>query len=322
MAKNFAIIGVGGYVAPRHLKAIKDTDNNLVAAVDPSDSVGILDSHFKDVRFFVEFERFDRHIEKLRRSKDEQPIEFISICSPNYLHDAHVRFALRVNADAICEKPLVLNPWNIDALAELEKESGRKIYTVLQLRVHPALIALRKKLLAQKSGRKHDVCLTYITSRGRWYQVSWKGQLERSGGLATNIGVHFFDLLIWLFGPVENSEVHVSDQTRVGGSLELERARVNWYLSIDRQDLPEVAVKEGKPTYRSITIDGEEVEFSGGFTDLHTVVYQDILNGGGFGLEDARPSVELVHSIRNAEILGKRERSHYMLVNRPEGISQ
>ena len=317
MAKNFAIIGVGGYVAPRHLKAIKDTGNNLIAAMDPNDSVGVLDSYFKDVRFFVEFERFDRHIEKLRRSKEEKPIEFVSICSPNYLHDAHVRFALRVNADAICEKPLVLNPWNIDALAELEKESGRKIYTVLQLRVHPALIALREKLLQQKSNRKHDVCLTYITSRGRWYHVSWKGQLERSGGLATNIGIHFFDLLIWLFGPVENSEVHVSDQTRVGGALELERARVNWYLSIDRQDLPEVAVTEGKSTYRSITIDGEEVEFSGGFGDLHTVVYQDILGGGGFGLEDARPSIELVHQIRNAEILGKRERSHYMLVNRP-----
>jgi UDP-N-acetyl-2-amino-2-deoxyglucuronate dehydrogenase len=316
MAKNFAIIGVGGYVAPRHLKAIKDTGNNLVAAVDPSDSVGVLDGYFDDVRFFVEFERFDRHIEKLRRSQNGNPVEYVSICSPNYLHDAHVRFALRVNADAICEKPLVLNPWNIDALAELEKESGRRIYTVLQLRVHPSLIALREKLLKDKSGRKHDVCLTYITSRGRWYLVSWKGQMERSGGLATNIGIHFFDLLIWLFGSVEQSEVHVSDQTRVGGYLELERARVTWYLSIDRDDLPEVAVKAGKPTYRSITIDGEEVEFSGGFTDLHTVVYQDILNGGGFGLEHARPSVELVHQIRNAEIIGPKERSHYIIVNK------
>jgi len=316
MAKNFAVIGVGGYVAPRHLKAIKDTGNNLVAAVDPSDSVGVLDGYFDDVRFFVEFERFDRHIEKLRRQDEDKAVDFVSICSPNYLHDAHVRFALRVNADAICEKPLVLNPWNIDALADLEKESGRKIYTVLQLRVHPSLIALREKLLQDKSGRKHEVCLTYITSRGRWYLVSWKGQMERSGGLATNIGIHFFDLLIWLFGSVEQNEVHVSDQTKVGGYMELERARVTWYLSIDRNDLPEVAVKAGKPTYRSITIDGEEVEFSGGFTDLHTVVYKDILDGGGFGLEDARPSIELVHKIRNAEIMGVRERSHYIMMNK------
>jgi len=314
MAKNFAIIGAGGYVAPRHMKAIRDTGNNLIAAVDPSDSVGILDSFSDDVRFFVEFERFDRHIEKLRRINKDRKVDYVSICSPNYLHDAHARFALRVDADAICEKPLVLNPWNIDALAELEKESGRRIYTVLQLRVHPSLIALREKLLKDKSDRKHDVCLTYITSRGLWYLVSWKGQLERSGGLATNIGIHFFDLLIWLFGPVEVSEVHAADPYRVSGALELERARVTWYLSINRNDLPEVAVNEGKPTFRSITIDGEEVEFSGGFTDLHTVVYKDILDGGGFGLEDARPSIELAHQIRNAEILGTRERSHYMLV--------
>jgi UDP-N-acetyl-2-amino-2-deoxyglucuronate dehydrogenase len=316
MAKNFAIVGVGGYVAPRHLKAIKDTGNKCVAAVDPSDSVGIIDSHFTDVRFFVEFERFDRHVEKLRRQGDDKKVDYVSICSPNYLHDAHCRFALRVDADAICEKPLVLNPWNLDALEELEKESGHKIYTVLQLRVHPALIALREKLLKDNNGRKHDVCLTYITSRGRWYLVSWKGQIERSGGLATNIGIHFFDMLIWLFGPVQNNEVHVSTNTRVGGYLELERARVNWFLSIDREDLPEVAVKEGKPTFRSITIDGEEVEFSGGFTDLHTVVYDDILKGGGFGLEDARPSIELTHQIRNAEPLGIRERSHHILVTK------
>lgn len=315
MAKNFALIGVGGYVAPRHLKAIKDTGNNLVAAVDPKDSVGIIDSYFDDVRFFVEFERFDRHIEKLRRSGQDRKVDFVSICSPNYLHDAHCRFALRVDADAICEKPLVLNPWNIDALAELERESGRKIYTVLQLRVHPALIELRNKLMADKSGRKHDVCLTYVTSRGLWYLVSWKGQVERSGGVATNIGIHFFDLLIWLFGSVENSEVHVSDPTRVGGYLELERARVTWFLSIKREDLPEVAKNKSVPTYRSITIDGEEVEFSGGFTDLHTVVYRDILGGGGFGLDDARPSIELAHQIRNAKPLGIRERSHYILVN-------
>lgn len=315
MARNFALIGVGGYVAPRHLKAIKDTGNNLVAAVDPKDSVGIIDSYFDNVRFFVEFERFDRHIEKLRRSGQERKVDFVSICSPNYLHDAHCRFALRVDADAICEKPLVLNPWNIDALAELERESGRRIYTVLQLRVHPALIELRKKLMAEKSDRKHDVCLTYITSRGLWYQVSWKGQVERSGGVATNIGIHFFDLLIWLFGSVENSEVHVSEPTRVGGYLELERARVTWFLSIEKKDLPEIARDKSIPTYRSITIDGEEVEFSGGFTDLHTVVYRDVLSGGGFSLDDARPSIELAHQIRNAKPLGVRERSHYILVN-------
>lgn len=315
MARNFALIGVGGYVAPRHLKAIKDTGNNLVAAVDPKDSVGIIDSYFDNVRFFVEFERFDRHIEKLRRSGQERKVDFVSICSPNYLHDAHCRFALRVDADAICEKPLVLNPWNIDALAELERESGRRIYTVLQLRVHPALIELRKKLMAEKSDRKHDVCLTYITSRGLWYQVSWKGQVERSGGVATNIGIHFFDLLIWLFGSVENSEVHVSEPTRVGGYLELERARVTWFLSIEKKDLPEIARDKSVPTYRSITIDGEEVEFSGGFTDLHTVVYRDVLSGGGFSLDDARPSIELAHQIRNAKPLGVRERSHYILVN-------
>ncbi len=316
MSSNFAIIGVGGYVAPRHLKAIRDTGNRLVAAVDPGDSVGVLDSYFDDVRFFVEFERFDRHIEKVRRRGGDGRVHYVSICSPNYLHDAHVRFALRVDADAVCEKPLVLNPWNLDALAELEQESGRRVYTILQLRVHPSLIALRKKLMADNSGKKHDVCLTYITSRGRWYLVSWKGHMERSGGLATNIGIHFFDLLIWLFGPVDRSEVHLADAARTGGYMELERARVNWFLSIDDRDLPEVAVREGKRTYRSITIDDEEIEFSGGFTDLHTVVYQDILNGGGFGLEDARPSIVLAHNIRNAVPTGIPDKSHPFMLKR------
>ncbi|NMC43408.1 MAG: Gfo/Idh/MocA family oxidoreductase [candidate division Zixibacteria bacterium] len=314
MAKNFALIGAGGFVAPRHMKAIKETGNNLVAAVDPSDSVGILDSYFHDVRFFVEFERFDRHIEKLRRQGDNERVHYVSICSPNFLHDAHVRFALRVGADAICEKPLVLNPWNLDALAELEQESGHRVYTVLQLRLHPALIALREKLLKEKRAHKHDVCLTYITSRGRWYLVSWKGQLERSGGLPTNIGIHFFDLLVWLFGPVQQNEVHHSEPTRVGGYLELERARVTWFLSIDFNDLPEVARREGKATYRSITIDEEEVEFSGGFTDLHTMVYKDILSGGGYGLEAARPSIELVHDLREASPSGIMDRSHPLLL--------
>ena len=313
MAKNFALIGVGGYVAPRHLKAIRDTGNKLIAAVDPSDSVGVIDSHFDDVRFFVEFERFDRHLEKLRRIGDAERVHYVSICSPNYLHDAHVRFALRVNADAICEKPLVLNPWNIDALQELESESGRRVYTVLQLRVHPSLIALREKLLANKSNTKHEVNLTYITSRGRWYLVSWKGQIERSGGLATNIGIHFFDMLIWLFGPVQHSEVHQATATRTGGFIELERARVKWFLSIDADDLPAAATEKNLRTYRSITINGEEIEFSGGFTDLHTVVYKDILDGGGFGLIDARPSIELAHKIRTAEAIGINDNSHPFL---------
>jgi len=313
MPKNFAITGVGGYVAPRHLKAIKDTGHNLVAAVDPADSVGIIDRFFTNVAFFTEFERFDRHIEKLRRRDKEQRIHYVSICSPNYLHDAHCRFALRVDADAICEKPLVLNPWNVDALAELEQESGRKINTVLQLRVHPALIALRERLLKEKPNAKHEVVLTYITSRGRWYLVSWKGQMERSGGLATNIGIHFFDLLLWLFGPVEKNHVHVSQPTTAAGLLELQRARVKWILSIDRNLLPENIRGTEQTTYRSITIDGQEVEFSGGFTDLHTEVYRRTLEGNGFGLEDARPSISLVHDIRVAAPSGPTANSHPFL---------
>lgn len=316
MSKNFAIVGVGGYIAPRHLKAIKDTGNNLVAAIDPSDSVGVLDSFFDNVRFFVEFERFDRHLEKLRRQGGEGRVQYVSICSPNYLHDAHCRFALRVDADAICEKPLVLNPWNIDALAELEQESGHRIFTILQLRVHPALIALREKLLKEPDSKKHEVDLTYITSRGQWYLVSWKGQIERSGGLSTNIGIHLFDLLMWLFGPVEQSEVHLAEVSRSAGYIELKRACVKWFLSIDPSDLPKEAVHEGKRTYRSITIDGQEVEFSEGFTDLHTVVYKNILSGSGFGLEDARPSIELVHKIRNAAPVKNREHAHPILINK------
>jgi UDP-N-acetyl-2-amino-2-deoxyglucuronate dehydrogenase len=313
MSKNFAIIGCAGYVAPRHLKAIRDTGNRLVAAVDPHDSVGVLDQYFDNVSFFTEFERFDRHIEKLRRKGGENRIHYVSICSPNYLHDAHVRFALRIGADAICEKPVVIKPWNIDALTEIEKESGHKVYTVLQLRHHKSIIELRDKLKANKSGKKYDIILTYITPRGPWYHYSWKGKLEQSGGLATNIGIHFFDLLIWLFGPVANKEVHVSTTTRIGGYVELEKARVRWLLSIDKNDLPKQAKAEGKTTYRSLTMDGEEIEFSGGFTDLHTVVYQEILNGGGFGLADARPSVELVHTVREAKPIGINPNSHPFL---------
>ncbi|MEE8577755.1 MAG: Gfo/Idh/MocA family oxidoreductase, partial [candidate division Zixibacteria bacterium] len=256
--------------------------------------------YFKSVRFFTEFERFDRHIEKLRRRPDAERIDYVSICAPNYLHDAHVRFALRVGADAICEKPLVLNPWNIDALQELEHESGRRVFTVLQLRVHPSLIALREKIRAQKNGKKHEVNLTYITSRGLWYLVSWKGQTDRSGGLATNIGIHFFDLLIWLFGSVQISEVHYRDQRKESGFLELENARIRWFLSIDSNDLPNQFAETNQTTYRSISIDGEEVEFSGGFTDLHTEVYRRALAGEGFGLDDTRPSVTLAHDIRES----------------------
>lgn len=315
MSKNFAITGVAGYVAPRHLRAIKDTGNKLVAAVDPHDSVGVLDAYFDQVRFFTEFERFDRHIEKLRRQGEDKRVHYVSICSPNYLHDAHCRFALRVGADVICEKPVVLNPWNIDALRELEKESGKRIYTILQLRVHPSLIALKEKLQGESATSKKEIVLTYITSRGLWYSVSWKGQLERSGGLATNIGIHLFDLLIWLFGKVEHNEVHLSTSTRTAGYIELKNAKVKWCLSIDKDDLPQETKNKGKPTFRSITMDGEEVEFSEGFADLHTIVYRETLAGRGFGLEDARPSIVLAHDIRNAKIIGINENSHPSLKN-------
>ncbi|MDH4223811.1 MAG: Gfo/Idh/MocA family oxidoreductase [candidate division Zixibacteria bacterium] len=315
MSKNFAITGTAGYVAPRHLKAIKDTGNKLIAAVDPHDSVGILDFYFSEVSFFKEFERFDRHIEKLRRRKEEEHIHYVSICSPNYLHDAHCRFALRVGADAICEKPVVLNPWNVDALQELEQESGKRIYTVLQLRVHPSLIDLREKLQKEPKTSKKDIELAYITSRGLWYLISWKGQVERSGGLATNVGIHLFDLLIWLFGKVEHSEVHLATSTKTGGYLELNQANVKWFLSIDKNDLPDETKKKGKTTFRSITINGQEVEFSEGFADLHTIVYRETLAGRGFGLEDARPSIVLAHDIRIAKIIGVNENSHPSLKN-------
>jgi UDP-N-acetyl-2-amino-2-deoxyglucuronate dehydrogenase len=302
--KNFALIGAAGYIAPRHMQAIKDTGNQLLAAVDKSDSVGILDRYFDDVDFFTEFERFDRHIEKLRRIDQGREIHYVSICSPNYLHDAHIRFALRVEADAICEKPLVLNPWNLDALHELEEESGKRIYNILQLRVHPSIIALKDKIDQNRSGKKHEIDLTYITSRGKWYHYSWKGNTEHSGGVATNIGIHFFDMLIWIFGKVEHADIHYADRHKVGGYLELEKARVRWFLSLDKKDIPADVLKAGKSTYRSVLIDGEEVEFSGGFTDLHTVVYQMILEGRGFGIEDARDSINLAYQIRNATPVG------------------
>jgi UDP-N-acetyl-2-amino-2-deoxyglucuronate dehydrogenase len=304
MSKNFAVTGVGGYIAPRHLKAIRDTGNRLCAALDPSDSVGLLDQYSFDVAFFTEFERFDRHVEKLRRGNSADRIHYVSICVPNHLHDAHVRCALRAGADAICEKPLVLNPWNCDALEELESEFGHRVFSVLQLRLHPTLIALREKLAREPQGPKHRVRLTYVTSRGQWYLSSWKGNVERSGGLATNIGIHFFDMLIWLFGSVQHSEVHLSTPTRTGGYLELDNAEVEWFLSIDRDDLPDDVKARQKTTFRSITVDEREVEFSEGFTDLHTRLYEEVLAGRGFGLDVVRPSIELAHDIRHAEATG------------------
>lgn len=297
---NFALIGAGGYIAPRHLTAIRDVGATLISALDPNDSVGILDKFSFDTRFFTEFERFDRHAEKLRRRDEAERVHWVSICSPNYLHDAHIRFALRIGASAICEKPVVIEPWNLDALEELEAESGAVVRTVLQLRVHQQMVALRDQLIAEGGTRAREIDLTYITSRGRWYATSWKGQLDRSGGLATNIGIHFFDLLIWLFGAVQHLEVHVSTPNQVSGWLELERARVRWFLSIDRSDLPQEALSSGKTTYRSIKVDGTEIEFSDGFADLHTAVYRESLAGRGFSLADARPSVQLAHDIRKA----------------------
>jgi UDP-N-acetyl-2-amino-2-deoxyglucuronate dehydrogenase len=301
-SKNFALIGAGGYIAPRHLKAIRDTGNRLVAAVDLKDSVGLLDQFSFDVKFFTEIERFDRHLEKLRRAADQEQVQYVTICSPNYLHDAHCRLGMRVGADVICEKPLVINPWNLDSLQEIEAETKRKVNTILQLRVHPELLKLKARLEQEGPAAQHDVVLSYITSRGNWYHVSWKGQIEKSGGVATNVGIHFFDLLIWLFGPALNIRVYQADPKRMSGFIEMERARVRWFLSVDHNDLPQSARQANKNTFRSITVDGQEVEFSEGFTDLHTRVYERTLAGNGFGIADARPSIELTYRIRQAEI--------------------
>jgi len=299
--KNFALLGAAGYIAPRHLKAIQDTQNTLIAALDKFDSVGIMDRYFPKADFFTEFERFDRHIEKLKRNQHIN-LDYVSICTPNYLHDSHIRMALRTGASAICEKPIVLNPWNIDALEAIEKESVGSIYTVLQLRLHAEIIALKAKVDTAVKNGKYDIDLTYITSRGKWYDVSWKGDDSKSGGIATNIGVHFYDMLSWVFGNIQENKVHLREKNKAAGFLEFENARVRWFLSIDETDLPKQIVEKGQKTYRSIVIDDKELEFSDGFTELHTKSYQEILKGNGFGLKDVRKSIEIVHDIRNAVI--------------------
>ena len=313
--KNFALIGAAGYIAPRHMKAVADTGNRLVTAFDPNDSIGVIDGYAPDAAFFTEFERFDRYIDILRRDNDLRRIDYVSICSPNYLHDAHMRFGLRSGADAICEKPLVLDPRELDDLAEVERSTGRSINTILQLRLHPAIIALREKTAPPGSevDTKLDVDLTYITSRGNWYLESWKGDVSKSGGIATNIGVHFFDMLHFLFGGLQSSIVHMASSTRAGGYLEYERARVRWFLSIDAEDIPEAERAKGQRTYRSITVAGDEIEFSGGFTDLHTRSYEEILAGRGFGLGENRVAIQAVSDIRTAAPVGLKGDYHPFL---------
>lgn len=300
--KNFGLIGVGGYIAPRHLKAIKDTNNNLIVALDKSDSVGIMDSYFPNCSFYTEFERFDRFVEKIKHT--ENKLDYVSVCTPNYLHDSHIRFGLRAGADVICEKPLVLNPWNIDSLSQMEKETGKKVNNILQLRLHQAIIDWKKQIEEGPKDKVYDVDLTYITSRGTWYYTSWKGFTEKSGGVATNIGIHFYDMLSWIFGPVQENIVHISQHDRVGGFLRFEKARVRYFLSINADTLPQEAIAQGKRTYRKIEMEGTEIEFSEGFKELHTESYKKILEGKGFGLEDARQCIEIVHDIRNANPIG------------------
>lgn len=312
---RFALIGAAGFVAPRHMQAIKEVGGDLAVAFDPFDSVGVIDSHFPQARFFTEFERFDRHVDLIRRQGEG--VSYMSICSPNYLHDAHVRFALRSGADAICEKPLVLNPRNIDGLADIEAQSGHRVFTILQLRLHPAIKALREQVAAGPVDKIHDVDLTYITSRGRWYHVSWKGDVAKSGGIATNIGVHFYDMLSFVFGPLQKNVVHLRDANRASGYLEYARARVRWYLSIDRNDLP-AHTPEGQTTYRSIKVGDDEIEFSAGFTDLHTLSYEHILAGKGFGIAEVRPSIETVARIRTMELTPPGDLAHPFLAARLE----
>ena len=316
---NFALIGAAGYIAPRHMKAIRETGNNLVAALDPYDSVGIIDSYFPDADFFIEPERFDRHLDKMRRlSSDGKTgkkckVDYVSICSPNYMHDSHIRLALRNDAFAICEKPIVLNPWNLDALQEIEKETGKKVFTIFQVRLHPVIIALREKILNSPADKVYNVDLTYITSRGKWYFRSWKGNIEKSGGIGTNIGIHFFDLLTWIFGEVQENKVHLLSTERAAGILQLKKARVRWFLSLDHEDCPENVKEKGVRTYRSLTVENEEIEFSEGFTDLHTQSYRELLAGNGFGMEEARTSVEIAHEIRNSHPIGIKGDYHPLL---------
>ncbi|NOX48435.1 MAG: Gfo/Idh/MocA family oxidoreductase [Chlorobi bacterium] len=311
---NFALIGAAGYIAPRHMKAIHDLGHNLEAILDKYDGVGIIDSYFPEADFFTEPERFDRHLDKLRRNGKGR-IDYVSICSPNYLHDSHIRLALRNNCDAICEKPIVLNPWNLDALAEIEKENEKRIYNILQLRYHPSIVQLKKDIENGPKDKIHDIDLTYITSRGKWYHRSWKGELSKSGGIATNIGVHFFDMLTWIFGETKENIVHLLTDDKAAGFLRLKNARVRWLLSLDSENLPDDIKKSGQKTFRSITIDGKEIEFSGGFTDLHTETYKEILKGNGFGLDDARPSIETVFTIRNSKPVGLKGDYHPFLKN-------
>lgn len=313
--KRFVLIGAAGYVAPRHMRAIRDTGNTMVAALDPNDSVGIIDSYFPESAFFTEFERFDRYVSKLKRNGI--PIDYVSICSPNYLHDAHIRFGLRNGADVICEKPLVLNPWNVEGLREIEKDTGKHVYTILQLRLHPALQELKRQVDAAPPGKVFDVNLTYITSRGNWYFASWKGDIEKSGGIATNIGIHFFDMLHWIFGDVVENHVYVRTHDRASGYLRLEKARVNWFLSINSNTITEAIRKNGARTFRSITVEGREIEFSEGFTDLHTLSYQSVLDGQGFGLEEAAQAVEIAYAIRNAQPTGLNGHEHHPLAELP-----
>ena len=315
MNKNFALIGAAGYIAPRHLQAIKDTNNNLLAALDRFDSVGIMDSYFPEANFFVETEIFDRHIEKLKYEKNIY-LDYVSICTPNYLHDSHIRMALRRGADAICEKPLVLNPWNLDALRKIEIESGQKVWNILQLRLHKSIIELKAKVDSAPKEKVFNVDLTYLTSRGYWYYTSWKGDFDKSGGIATNIGVHFYDMLSWIFGDVKKNIVHVQSHDRSSGYLEFERARVRWFLSINYDLIPKEIKLKGQRTFRSITIEGEELEFSVGFADLHTKVYRAIIEGNGFGLNDAKQAIEIVHDIRNAEPIGLKGDYHPMAKNK------
>jgi UDP-N-acetyl-2-amino-2-deoxyglucuronate dehydrogenase len=316
---NFALIGAAGYIAPRHMKAIRDTGNHLTCALDPYDGVGLIDSYFPEADFFIEPERFDRHVDKLRRMAhtkkrlEDLKVDFISICSPNYMHDSHIRLALRNEAHAICEKPIVLNPWNLDALFEIQKETGKNVYTILQLRLHPAIVALREEIRKGPKDKIYDLDLTYITSRGNWYFRSWKGEVEKSGGIATNIGVHFFDMLTWVFGEVKENVVHVLQPNKAAGFLHLQQANIRWFLSIDYNDIPKPIQQTGKRTYRLLTMDGREIEFSDGFTDLHTEVYRQILDGHGFGLKDAKQSINIVYQIRNSQPVGLKGDYHPLL---------